>query len=594
MAHFTVRARDAAARLGRLSTGHGTLDTPLLYPVYNPNQPLVSPREMREAGAQAIMTNSYILYKSGHLREAALERGVHGLLDFDGVVATDSGAYQLYRYGKIDVSNLDVIRFQHAIGADVGSIVDVPMSDRIGREEAERGVAKTIEAAREWASIRDELEGTLWIGTPQGSVYQDLAERAARELASLPFDYYGVGSLKIALEEYRYSTQVDHFIAVRRRLPAGKPVHFWGVGHPSTFALFAAMGADSFDSAAYALFARDLRYMTPEGTLTLGEIEEFPCSCPICSKYDPKDLKNMPREEAVRLIALHNLYVSFSEMRRVREAIRGGWLWELVQERVRSHPRLLEALYRLLSGHSDYLEEREPFTKRTGLFYSGIETAMRPEVVRARRLLNRFDGGRKIRIPLFGEVPVGLRYTYPFGHISAPSWDERGILDPDPTEILTSVLTYQFGSEAKLAFSDPRVETSKSTGMPRNVYDGGVRVGMIRPGDGLFVPSIEGAKRLLRVLPRPRGRVVVAEEAADMVSRGTSVFTQFVEDADPSIRPYTEVMIVDPGDRLLATGKTILSAFEVPEFPPGQVFVRVRHHILPRRSKNRGDSPEKS
>jgi len=587
---FRVRARDASARLGEIRTKSGTLETPVFFPVFNPNKPYLSPMEMSEIGAQTVMTNAYIIYRTPRLRERALEEGIHSLLGFEGVVATDSGAYQIYRYGDIEVTNLEIVRFQHEIGSDIGSIVDVPMADDIAREAAERGVEVTLRHAREWSEVRDSLRGTLWIGTPQGSVYGDLVERASREMASLDFDYYGVGSIKKSLESYDYATQVDHFLTVRRLIPRGKPVHFWGIGHPSTFALFAAMGADSFDSAAYALFAEDGRYMTPLGTMELSDIEEFPCSCPVCRSYTPRELMSAPRSERVRALAAHNLHVSIQEMRLVREAIRGGWLWELVQERVRAHPRLLEALLRLLERYGDYLEENEPFSKRSGLFYSGPETAMRPEVRRAVRLLKRVERGRTYEDPLFGPVPLGLRYTYPFGHAMIPGFREPPE-DPTDREIVEAVLSYQFGPEA-LSVLEGRelvVSRSKRTGMPRDILIDGERFGFLRPYDGLVVLSLEGARRLLECLPRPSSRVVVHDRYAETVARGTSVFVRFVREVDPAVRPGSEVIIVDGSDNLLATGRAVLSAAEVPEFPAGHVFAKVRHHVLPRQNPSTMD-----
>ncbi len=584
---FRVRASDASARLAELETKSGRLKLPAFLPVYNPNKPYVSPSEMRRLGAQAIFTNSYIIWRTPHLREVALERGVHGLLGFEGVVFTDSGAYQIYRFGGIEATNLDMLRFQHAIGSDVASIVDVPMASHLPRGEALDGVRATIRSAREWREHRDELQGTLWIGTPQGSTHWDLIEYTAREMAALGFDYYGAGSLKVALEIYDFKVQVDLLLKIRRWLPAGRPIHFWGVGLPSALALFTALGADSFDSASYALFAESGRYMTPHGTLLLDELEEFPCHCPVCSNWTPREVKSLPKAERTSLLSKHNLHVLLSEMRLIREAIRGQWLWELVQERVRAHPRLLEALQWAFSKYRDILEEREPFTKFHGLFYSGPESEHRPEVVRAKRALKRVSaGGRVFEHPIFGEVPIGLRYTYPFGQSIVPGWTEPSA-SPSDSELISAILQYQFGVDASEAFRSLRLTRSRATGMPRDVYDGETRVGSIRPADGMFVPSLEGASRLVKVLPWPKGRVVVRDEYAEKVARGTTVFVKFVREVDPEVRPGSEVIVVDGSDNVLAVGKALLSAAEYRSFRRHQ-FIRLRHHSLPRETSGEG------
>jgi len=577
---FKVRAVDASARLGELETRSGTLRTPIFLPVYNPNKPYVTPKEMRDMGADAIFTNSYIIWRSRWLRDVALEEGVHKLLGFDGVVFTDSGAYQIYRFGSIEVTNVEMLKFQHAIGADVASIVDIPMAAGISREEALRGVAVTLRSAREWRSIRDELEGTLWIGTPQGSSHWDLIEFTAREMSALNFDYYGAGSLKVALETYDFEVQVDLLLKIRKWIPSGRPLHFWGIGLPAVLALYTALGADSFDSASYALYAEGDRYMTVHGTIELGELDEFPCTCPVCSKWSPNELSSLPKPERVRLLSKHNLYTLLSEIKLIREAIRGQWLWELVQQRVRAHPRLLAALKRAFEGYGELLEEREPITKSHGLFYSGPETALRPEVVRASKMLSRVSSGRRFKHPLYGVVPLGLRYTYPFGQTHMPGWTEPSEV-PTDAEIILHTIQFFYGKEAQHAFASPRLTRSKATGMPRDVYDGDVRVGSIRPADGMFIPSLEGAKRLASVLPWPRGRVVVRERYAEKVARGTTVFVKFVKTADPHIRPGSEVLVVDEQDRVLAVGKALLSAREYRSFTR-HAFVRIRHHVLPR------------
>jgi len=577
--YFRVRKSDASARLSELKTKSGTLILPEFFPVYNPNKPVITPREMSEMGIKAIITNSYLIYRSPELREAAIERGIHSLLGFDGVVMTDSGAYQIYRYGRVDVTNSEILRFQHSIGSDIGSILDVPMSSEIGREEAESGVERTIRNAEEWASMREELPNTLWVGTPQGSIYRDLVIKCSERIRELDFDYNGVGSIKVALEKYDFVTQVDHFMSIRSILRAGKPFHFWGIGHPSTFAFFAAIGADSFDSASYSLYAEQGRYMTPHGTLLLDEIEEFPCSCPVCSSHDPKEVKAMSKEERTKLLAKHNLYISISEIRKVREAIRGEWLWELVQERSRFHPNLYFALMHLLRRYSSLLEAREPLFKSSGLQCSGPESFLRPEVVRARNRLKYIHYNGKFRRVLYGNVPLGLKYLYPFGQTICP-YDEEVQDEPGDDEIITCVLSYQY--EFPFPKLPATMRRSKSTGTLREVSLEGKIIGHFRPNDGAFIPTLDGASLVLSHLPYPKGRVVVKGLFSDTVARGTTVFVKFVKEADPSIRPKSEVIVVNESDELLATGKAVLSGVEYHQYHPDHPFIIIRRHVKPR------------
>jgi 7-cyano-7-deazaguanine tRNA-ribosyltransferase len=131
-----------------------------------------------------------------------------------------------------------------------------------------------------------------------------------------------------------------------------------------TFALAVAWGCDLFDSAAYALYARDDRYLTVRGTEQLADLEYFPCACPVCAGRSPADLRECDEDERERLLARHNLHVSFAEIRRVKQALRRGNLLELVEARARGHPAMLDG-YRALLSHVERLERLDPASKGT-------------------------------------------------------------------------------------------------------------------------------------------------------------------------------------------------------------------------------------
>ena len=170
-----------------------------------------------------------------------------------------------------------------------------------------------------------------------------------------------------------------------------------GAGHPMIFALCVAMGCDLFDSAAYILYAEDDRLLSTRGTFKLENLIEMPCSCEICSKYTPDDLRAMPKEKRRDLIAKHNLYVSFAELRLIRQAIYDGNLMELVEERCRAHPALLEAK-RQLGKYMEDLEKYDPRSKKSAFFYTGCESLLRPEVLRHREKLHMMDKKRDLII----------------------------------------------------------------------------------------------------------------------------------------------------------------------------------------------------
>jgi len=422
---FEILHKDLAGRIGRLSTLHGTVETPLLMPVINPHLPLIPPDELASMGAEMVITNSYIINQDPDLREGAIEQGLHHLLGFPGPIMTDSGAFQLSVYGDIDVLPLEILDFQFAIKSDISVPLDIPTPPDVSRERAESELNITEERLREAAGLKRDA---LLAGPVQGSTYPDLRERAGRFARELGFDLYPIGGVVPLMEAYRFRDLVDVVVSAKKGLGSGVPVHLFGAGHPMIFALAAAMGCDLFDSAAYALYAREGRYLTVQGTRKLEEMKHLPCSCPVCLKYTQQELMDSPQRS--RELARHNLYVSLQEIKLVRQSIRDGSLWDLLETRCRSHPRMLDGLKRLAS-YGDWLEGLDSASKST-FFYLSPESASRPEVIRHGRRIERISLKGEVLItddpnanpsgydnvlnfkPPFGPYPTQLSETYPF------------------------------------------------------------------------------------------------------------------------------------------------------------------------------------
>ncbi|ALM75034.1 tRNA guanosine(15) transglycosylase TgtA [Thermococcus barophilus] len=576
MFKFEIKARDAAGRIGRLEVNGKKIETPAIMPVVNPKQLIVTPKELRKMGFHIIITNSYIIYKDEELRQKALEMGIHKLLDYDGIIEVDSGSFQLMRYGGVEVTNREIIEFQHKIGVDIGTFLDIPTVPDAPREKAEEDLRITLERAKE----AEEIKQIPMNATVQGSTYLDLRTYAAKKLSEMNFEIHPIGAVVPLMESYRYRELVDVVVASKLGLRPDRPVHLFGAGHPMIFALAVAMGIDLFDSASYALYAKDDRYLTPEGTKHLSELEYFPCSCPVCSRYTPQELKEMPKEERVKMLALHNLWVIREEINRVKQAIKEGELWRLVDERSRSHPKLFSAYKRLLE-YRDYLEENEPITKSSAFFKVSEEIMGTPIVWRAKQRAERVKQkfSETINHPIFGEIPKYLSLSYPFAQSEGE--EDFTIEKPKKNEAklyIQAVAEYQFGEGAAEAFKDAFVELSRKTGMPRQIKAKGKHLATFRAEDGLLTLGIEGAKRLHQILPYPRMRVVVNEDAEPFARKGKNVFAKFVIDADENIRPYDEVLVVNKNDELLATGQTLLSGKELKIFQQG-LAVKVRRGI---------------
>ena len=466
---FEIRDRGLLGRIGRLRTRSGVVETPALMPVVNPVEQTIPSREMRERfKCQILITNAYILKR--RLGEEAVKLGVHGLLGYDGVVATDSGGYQVLIYGDVDASPEDIIEYQEAIGSDIAVILDHPTGWGVSRRRAEWTVEVTLRRAEE-AVERIRGSQILWVGPVQGGEYLDLVEYSAKRLGALPFQIYALGSPTQVMERYLFPLLVDMIMAAKRNLPVDRPFHLFGAGHPFMFALAIALGCDLFDSAAYILYARNGRYLLPYGTRRLKELSYLPCSCPVCRSRDIEDLKEMPRLMRMRLLAEHNLYISMAEVDRVKQAMKEGTLWELLEVRCRSHPALTSAL-KHLSRYREELERGSPSFKGRGLFYYDSTSLSRPEITRhRRRLLENYrpysgadtlilipapgrkpfnsapecrrimttlrdalwDDYRRIHIcfyaPPFGVIPLELSETYPLSQYEAPRPPDAETLD---------------------------------------------------------------------------------------------------------------------------------------------------------------------
>ncbi|MCX6662869.1 MAG: tRNA guanosine(15) transglycosylase TgtA, partial [Euryarchaeota archaeon] len=409
---FEIKERDAAGRLCKFTTKHGAVTTPNLLPVINPNKMMIPPKEMKKRfGTEILITNSYIIYKAANLRKQALEQGVHKLIDFNGSIMTDSGTFQSYVYGDVKLDPLEIVRFQRDIGSDIGTILDIFGTPGQTKEEAEQGIKETIARAKKSVPEKGEM---LLACTVQGSVYPDLREHCAQQLSALDADFFPIGGVVPLMENQRYSDLVRCILAAKRGLDPSKPVHLFGAGHPLIFPLAVALGCDFFDSSAYAKYAYDGRMIFQWGTERFDDLTELPCCCPVCSKYTASELRELDAKERTLQLALHNLYVSFAEMKTIRAAITGGWLWELVEQRASANPSLYDALRVLREpAHLTWLEHYEPTSKKTALFYTGSQTIHRPTIYRYHtRLFTRYAPLLKTTI-IFSEgtKPYSMFYS---------------------------------------------------------------------------------------------------------------------------------------------------------------------------------------
>lgn len=547
-----IKAKDLAGRIAVFETNHGKVETPTIFPVVHPQDQAVPVDEIRAMGAGGIIVNAYMLWKNH--RAEALEKGVHKLMRWDRAIMTDSGAFQLMMYKSVDVTNAEIIQFQKDIGVDIGVPLDIPGLG--SREQMEKNLATTIERAKEL-----KQDNRLWCGPIQGGTFMDLRKRSCAAMKKLGFNYYALGSVVPLMNQYRFAENIDILATCKQALPLNVPVHHFGGGHPMFFAFAVAMGADVFDSAAYSLFAKKGSYMTVSGTQAIADMDYLPCSCPACRGRSPKDLDE-------KALSRHNLYATFDEINRIKQAISEGTLWELLEERARGHPALAQAFVRM-AKHKKYLESLDPYTKKR-FFYLSKESANRVELYRHKQ--SKCSSRNYIDAFPFKRVPCEIVERYPFGQTELPGGREAPTPCGSPLERANALAEYQFGVKG-LFPADAEIRLSNKTGRMRDVTCSGKVLAAFRASDYVVIPH-ESARDIHA--RSKQWRVVVEQDTAEFPASGKSVFAKFVKSCDPAIRAGMEVLVVDEHDALLACGQAVLCAREMRDFDSG-LAVMVRH-----------------
>ncbi len=378
---FEIKQTDLAARIGKLSTKHGTIETPAFVPVVHPVRQTISADELKKIGFDIVITNAYIAKK----KYGENAGNIHKIINFDGVVMTDSGGYQVLEYGDIDVNAKEIASFEEKIDSDIAIPLDKPTGFKLDRNTAELYVNQTLQAAEETIRLIDSNK-TIWIGPIQGGEHLDLVSSSAKRLDMLGYSMFALGSPTEVMESYEFNLLARMIIVAKSSISASKPLHLFGAGHPLTIPLAVALGCDTFDSASYMLYARDGRYMLPHGTIKLEDLRYLPCECDVCAKYTANELMELGNETKSVELARHNLHVIKREVDSVKQSIVDGRLWEYTMQKAMSHPKLVEAC-EMFKEASEYLEDGTPMYKERAVFLITPLDQYRPELTRFRRMV---------------------------------------------------------------------------------------------------------------------------------------------------------------------------------------------------------------
>jgi len=363
---FKVEARDGAARLGRIKTPHGEIETPVFMPVGTAGSVKGVPQHiLEELGVQILLGNTYHLYlRPGHEVVHSLG-GLHKFMSWDRSILTDSGGFQVFSLSelrKVDEngvsfrSHLDgsshfftperSMEIQIALGADIIMAFDECTEHPADRQRAQASMEMTLrwaerskryfeEHKREapWAHGDSDRTQSLF-GIVQGGMYKDLRRESAEKTVTISFPGYAIGGLSVG--ESRDLTR-EMIAETLPYLPEDKPRYVMGVGYPEEIAEYAAMGVDMMDCVLPTRAARHGLLFTSEGRLNIKNArftqDQSPpdpnCSCRVCSRYSRAYLRHLyvaGEPLAAVLNTLHNLAYYLDTIRSVRHAIKFGEL----------------------------------------------------------------------------------------------------------------------------------------------------------------------------------------------------------------------------------------------------------------------------
>jgi len=308
-------------------------ETPLFLPVYQHGNEFISTNELAGGfGVRGLITNAFFLYRDRALRARALELGVHALIGFDGLVVTDSGAFQGFTRPLL-LDNRVIVRFQDGISADVVAPLDLVTSPGEPRSVASKKLDATLRRIEQAMEIAPDATVA---GVQQGGRFLDLRERSVTALAAMGCRYVALGSL-VPFFTKGHDLSFARAVIQQARGILGEtvPVHLFGAGDPVELPFYSLWGCDVFDSSSYIHYARDGWYMTRVGAFPSGGLPaEIACKCPHCDAMGSEAV-----HQDVRALAQHNLWTILSVLRRTAELHRSGELPSYVEDLAEEHGR---------------------------------------------------------------------------------------------------------------------------------------------------------------------------------------------------------------------------------------------------------------
>jgi queuine tRNA-ribosyltransferase len=358
---FELLKTDATtkARLGKLTTTHGVVDTPVFMSVgTQASVKALDPRELREMGNQIILGNTYHLNLRPGLEIISAAGGLHKFMNWEKPILTDSGGFQVFSLAKIRKvkahgvefrSHLDgsllfigpkeSMEIQRVLGSDIAMAFDECPPHEAPAKEQRLAVERTIRWGRECRE-QPRADGQKVFGIVQGGSDPALREECAKALVAMEFDGYAIGGVSVGEPEPEMMRAIE---LAEPHLPAHKARYAMGLGTPAQMVELIARGVDMFDCVLPTRVARNGTAYTRRGAMGLKgssfktdfrPIEED-CDCYACKNFTRAYLRHLLRANEIlglRMLSVHNSHMYLKVMADVRAAIAAGTFAEFYRE----------------------------------------------------------------------------------------------------------------------------------------------------------------------------------------------------------------------------------------------------------------------
>ena len=338
--------KSTGARRGIVHTPHGDIQTPVFMPVgTQATVKSMTPEELKEIGAQIILSNTYHLYlRPGHeiVKQAG---GLHKFMNWNRPILTDCGGFQVFSLSDLRTisedgvefrSHLDgskhffspekVMEIEEALGADIIMSFDECVKYPETYEYTKNSMERTTRWARRCKEAHKNTDKQALFGIIQGGFYEDLREKSAKDLIELDFPGYAIGGISVGEPKEEFLKMLYY---TTHLMPENKPRYLMGVGTPDYLIEAAIAGIDMCDCVLPTRIARNGTAMTWNGKVVVrnatyekdwGPIDSE-CDCYACKNYTRAYIRHLIKANeilGVRLLSIHNIYFLTKLMERVR------------------------------------------------------------------------------------------------------------------------------------------------------------------------------------------------------------------------------------------------------------------------------------